>query len=439
MKKRELRIIKPIQSFLENESTGGLVLIFSMFLAMFLANSGFSYQYFHILHSHVNLTIGEVISIDKPLEFWINDFLMAIFFFLIGLEIKREIMAGELSSFSQASLPISAAIGGMVLPAFIYFLFNRSGAGVDGWGIPMATDIAFSLGILSLLGKRVPISLKIFLTALAIVDDLGAVLVIAIFYTSDISVIHLVSGLGVFFFLFFLNYLRVYKLTFYIVGGIALWYLIYMSGIHATIAGVLLALTIPAKRRVASKEIFVERVRLYIHEFHFSRQTEKKFFLTDEQSHRVDNIQSACKEISSPLQRLEHTLHPYVSFFIMPLFALANAGIKLEGNIIDALSSNIALGVMAGLFFGKQFGILLFTWIGVKLKLGKLPSDLGWPHIYGLGALAGVGFTMSLFIAHLAFHDAESLQLAKIGILVISIISSIFGVLVLINSKPKKS
>lgn len=435
----QLRIIKPIQAFLENTAAGGIILIFNTILAMFLANNSFfSEYYFKILHVHINLNIADIVHIDKPLEYWINDFLMAIFFFVIGLEIKREVIAGELSDIKQASLPITAAVGGMVIPAVIYILsINRMPEAHHGWGIPMATDIAFSLGIISLLGRRIPFSLKIFLTALAIVDDLGAVLVIALFYTTDIAFTYLAGGLLIFAFLLILNRLNIYRISIYMVLGLVLWYCFFKSGVHATIAGVLLALTIPAKRRLSSKNAFVEKVRLNLHEFHFTKQTEKKYFLTDEQSHSVDNIVYACNEVSSPLQRLEHSLHPFVAFFIMPVFALANAGIKIEGDFFHSLISPISLSVMLGLFFGKQFGIFLFTWIGAKLKLGILPADLSWRHIYGMACLAGIGFTMSLFIANLAFVEFEHIQLAKIGTLAGSVLSGIVGIIVLMNTKPK--
>lgn len=435
----QLRIIKPIQAFLENTASGGIILIFNTILAMFLANNSFfSEYYFNILHVHINLNIADIIHIDKPLEYWINDFLMAIFFFVIGLEIKREVIAGELSDIKQASLPITAAFGGMLIPALIYAFFIRTHPEAQhGWGIPMATDIAFSLGIISLLGKRIPFSLKIFLTALAIVDDLGAVLVIAIFYTTEIAFAYLAAGFLVFALLLILNRLNVYRISIYMVLGMVLWYCFFKSGVHATIAGVLLALTIPAKRRLTSKDAFVEKIRLSLHEFHFTKQTQKKYFLTDEQSHSVDNIIYACNEVSSPLQRLEHALHPFVAFFIMPIFALANAGIKIESDLLHSLVSPISLAVMFGLFFGKQFGIFFFTWAGSKLKLGKLPPDLSWKHLYGMSCLAGIGFTMSLFIANLAFDDFEHIQLAKIGILAGSILSGILGVTILATTKPK--
>lgn len=437
-KENQLGIIRPIQEFLENTASGGIVLIITTIIAMILANNSYlSEHYFSILHAHINLNIADIIHIDKPLEYWINDFLMAIFFFVIGLEIKREVIAGELSDIRQASLPIAAAIGGMILPASIYLLSIQSMPEAShGWGIPMATDIAFSLGIISLLGKRVPFSLKIFLTALAIVDDLGAVLVIALFYTSNIDFGYLLGGLGIFAFLILLNRLNIYKISIYMILGLVLWYFFFKSGIHATIAGVLLALTIPAKRRITSKDSFIEQVRLSLHEFHFTKQTQKKYFLTDDQSHSVDNIVYACNKVSSPLQRLEHALHPFVAFFIMPVFALANAGIKIEGDFLQSVISPVSLSVILGLFLGKQAGIMLFTWIGFKLKLGVLPPDLSWKHIYGMACLAGIGFTMSLFIANLAFKDFDHIQLAKIGTLAGSLLSSIFGVIILMKVKP---
>jgi NhaA family Na+:H+ antiporter len=403
------------------------VLIFSTLIAMILANSPWAHQYFEILHYKIEITFGEhLFSLNKPVEVWINDFLMAIFFFVIGLEIKREIMAGELSSIRAASLPSAAAIGGMVVPAAFYLLFNIGGQ-VNGWAIPMATDIAFTLGILTLMGKRIPLSLKIFLTALAIVDDLGGVLVIALFYTEDIRMTSLLSAGAVFGVLMMLNYFKVYRMTFYGLLGIALWLFVYESGIHPTIAGVLLAVSIPSRRRVESFDFFQDKLTQGMNMLKSNPFSKNQHFLTKDQAHGIDHIYNTSKFAMSPLQRLEHLLHPYVVFFVIPLFALANAGIPLKGELGAALTGNISLGIIAGLFLGKQIGITAFTWFAVKMKWGELPEDLNWKMIYALSCIAGIGFTMSLFIGNLAFSDPSHILQAKIGIIAGSILSGIMG------------
>ena len=426
-----IRIIQPMQEFFEKESTGGVILIISTLLAMFLANSPWGHYYFEVLHHHIDITFGErIFSLDKPIEFWINDFLMALFFFVIGLEIKREVMAGELSNIKAASLPIAAALGGMFIPALFFIVFNIGGD-INGWGIPMATDIAFTLGILTLMGKRIPLSLKIFLTALAIVDDLGGVLVIALFYTEDFNAISLLAAGGIFIALMCLNYFKVYKLSAYGILGIALWLFVYESGIHPTIAGVLLAMSIPSKRRMEDYGDFEQKLEDGLAILKKNPFEKEQHFLTTDQAHGVDHIYTSSKYAMSPVQRLEHALHPFVAFFVIPLFALANAGIPLKGDLLTSLGSNISLGIIFGLFFGKQVGIMLFTWIAVKLKLGSLPQDMNWRMLYGLACIAGIGFTMSLFIGNLAFSDDIALLQAKIGILAASILSGVVGWMVL--------
>jgi len=432
-------IVKPIQEFLKQESTGGIILIFTTILALIIANSPWSHQYFEFLHYKIDITIGEnIFSLKKPVEVWINDFLMAIFFFLIGLEIKREVMAGELSSLRAASLPIAAALGGMVVPALFYVVLNLNGE-MNGWATPMATDIAFTLGILTLMGRRVPISLKIFLTALAIVDDLGGVLVIALFYTEQIQVTSLLSAGGIFVLLMILNKAGVYKMYIYAILGIALWLFVYKSGIHPTIAGVLLAMSIPARRRFNDPTRFWHKLGIGIKMIEQEPLQKEQLFLTEHQAYGIDHIYKASLYAESPVQRLEHLLHPFVAFIIMPLFAFANAGIPLNGDLAGALTGSVSLGIIAGLFLGKQIGITLFTYIAVKLKLGSLPEDVNWTQIYGLACLAGVGFTMSLFISHLAFSDPELIQQSKIGIIAGSLISGIMGYLVLNIAAKRKA
>ncbi|MEZ5009967.1 MAG: Na+/H+ antiporter NhaA [Chitinophagales bacterium] len=435
-----LIITKPIQQFFNNQSSGGIVLIICTIAALVIANSGWGHAYESILHHHVEITLGEhFLSLDKAIHVWINDFLMAIFFFLIGLEIKREIMAGELSNIKAASLPIAAAIGGMVVPAVIYVIVNLKSGDVGGWAVPMATDIAFSLGILTLLGKKVPISLKIFLTGLAIVDDLAGVAVIALFFTSDININSLLIAAGIFVVLMLLNRFRVYRMTIYAILGLALWLFVYQSGIHPTIAGVLLAISIPARRRLKDTSLLLPKIELGTMLLKENPLTNDQLFLTENQIHGIDEIYKASKYATSPVQRLEHSLHPIVAFGIMPLFALANAGIVLDGNIIAALTSSVSLGIMSGLFLGKQLGITCFTWLAVKLKLGVLPDDVNWLQIWGLSCLAGIGFTMSLFISNLAFDDVHTITNSKIGILAGSLLSGLVGWIVLsIAAKKEK-
>lgn len=434
-----LIITKPIQQFFNNQSSGGIVLIICTIAALVIANSGWGHAYEQILHHHINVTFGEnFFSLDKAIHVWINDFLMAIFFLLIGLEIKREIMAGELSNIKAASLPIAAAIGGMILPALVYVFINLKSGDIGGWAVPMATDIAFSLGILTLLGKKVPISLKIFLTGLAIVDDLAGVAVIALFFTSDIDVNSLLIAAGIFAILLLLNRLRVYKMTIYAILGLALWLFVYHSGIHPTIAGVLLAISIPARRRMKDTSLLMPKIELGTMLLKDNPLQNDQLFLSENQVQGIDEIYKASKYATSPLQRLEHSLHPIVAFGIMPLFALANAGIVLDGNIIAALTSSVSLGIMLGLFLGKQLGITFFTWLAVKLKLGVLPDDVNWMQIWGLSCLAGIGFTMSLFISNLAYNDVHTVTNSKIGILAGSLLSGLVGWIVLSIAANKK-
>ncbi|MEJ7694746.1 Na+/H+ antiporter NhaA [Daejeonella sp.] len=372
--------LKTFRNFFRSKQIGGIILLLCVVISLSVANSTLGKKFEDLL----SLVIGyssETFSIEYSLAAWINDGLMAVFFLLVGLEIKREIIEGELSSPRKAAMPIFAALGGMVLPALAYSLFNSNTATSSGWGIPMATDIAFALGVLSLLGKRVPPSLKIFLAALAIVDDLGAILVIAFFYTDELHLAQLLYAAGIMAFLVLLNRLGVKKLFFYIIPGIFLWYFVHHSGIHATIAGVLLAMTIPTNK---------------------GRNT-------------------------SPLEKLEHMLVRPVNFLIMPIFALANTNIKFESNMVDGLLSPMGLGILGGLIIAKPIGITLFSWLSVRLGFSALPSQSTWKHIFGLGMLAGIGFTMSIFIALLSFRSMEYQLGAKFSVLVASVIAGISG------------
>ncbi|MCR8666519.1 Na+/H+ antiporter NhaA [Aestuariibaculum sp. M13] len=422
-------LLIPINRFISNSTTSGILLFASAILALILANSPLKDAYHHFWEHTFTIGFSDF-KVSKSLHHWINDGLMSIFFFVVGLELKREIMAGELSKPKNAMLPIFSALGGMVVPALLYWLWNSSGEASNGWGIPMATDIAFALGILYLLGDRVPISLKIFLTALAIVDDLGAVLVIAFFYTSDISTISLLIGAGFFAVLLLANILGVRSTVFYGVVGIGgLWMAFLLSGIHATIAGVIAALTIPGNVKIGDT-LFVKKMNELTNEFERSAPNNVSL-ITSDQLHILEKISRYSKGAMTPLQRLEHGMHPLVSYVVMPIFALANAGITFSGSFFDNLGSHVSLGVIFGLAFGKFIGVVGFSKILIKLKLATLPEGVNWRQIYGTALLAGIGFTMSLFITDLAFADPAYILQAKIGIFAASLLCGIAGYLTL--------
>jgi len=425
---------------MHDESTAGIVLLASAVMAMIWANSDWSDSYHHLWEYNISIQAGEY-GISKTLHEWINDGLMALFFFVIGLELKREIMAGELSDMGKAMLPLIAALGGMVLPALIYFLFNPVGPESNGWGIPMATDIAFALGIMSLLGKRVPLSLKIFLTALAIADDIGAVLVIAFFYTSNISMLSLSIG-GLFLIvLLAANYVGVRSTLFYGLIGIAgVWLAFLMSGVHATIAGVLAAFAIPARTKI-DEEKFIQVLEDQLRAFHAIPPNDVTL-LEPAQYKVIEKINRLTKAAGTPLQKLEYKLHPWVSYLVMPLFAFSNSGITLHSGFLNnILSSSVTLGVLLGLVVGKFIGVLIFCWVAVKMKIAALPQGVRWKQIVGVALLAGIGFTMSLFITTLAFKDAQLITAAKLGIFTASIISGVVGYFVLKKAStiPKPS
>ena len=414
-------IIRPFQEFAHTAASGGVLLLAFTVVALIWANSPWSHSYHELWHTPVTAGFGGHV-LSKPLELWINDGLMAIFFFVVGLEIKREILTGELSSPRQAALPIAAALGGMIVPALLYFAFNAGTPEVSGWGIPMATDIAFALGVLALVGKGVPDALKIFLTALAIVDDLGAVLVIALFYTSEISLAALGAGACFLLLMVVANAMGVRNpLVYWLLGG-AVWLAFLLSGVHATIAGVLGAMTIPASSLLDEKG-FVQRGRFLLSEVERKVEPGQEPLQYGNQHAAIQALERACENVETPLQRLEHGLHPWVAFCIMPLFALANAGVELGAGFVAALTQPVTLGVMIGLVAGKQIGITLFSWLAVRSGLASLPAGVTWRHIYGAAVLGGIGFTMSLFIAGLAFSSAETLAMAKAGILLASLVA----------------
>jgi NhaA family Na+:H+ antiporter len=418
-----------IFSFIRQEAFGGFLLIAVTILAMIWANSAF-YDTYHYLFHDVNLGWSAAgFSLEKSLHHWINDGLMAIFFFMVGLEIKREVIAGELSTLKKAALPIGAAIGGMLVPATIYAAlhFNNPET-IHGWGVPMATDIAFALGLLSLLGKRVPISLKIFLTALAIADDLGAILVIAIFYTESINLTGLLTSIGFLTVLLAANRMGVRRTSFYaIVGFLGVWLAFLFSGVHATIAGVLIALTIPGRTKITEKK-YIEDVVVLVDRFR-NEQPNDNSLLTQQQSHLVSKIGKLSDDANTPLQKLEHMLHPITAFFILPIFALANAGVHIQGNLFDMVLHPVSLGIIAGLVLGKFIGISLFSRLMVALKIALLPEGVSWKQIYGAGMMAGIGFTMSIFISGLAFASDDLQQIAKVGIFTASFISAILSLM----------
>lgn len=430
-------LLKPFNRFIHSESTAGIFLLICSVVALILANSPWSEAYHHLWEYEFSIGFaGHVVS--NSLHHWISDGLMAMFFFVVGLELKREIMGGELSSPKNAILPLAAAVGGMVVPALIYAFFNYGKPSISGWGIPMATDIAFALGVLSLLGNRVPLSVKIFLTALAIADDLGAVLVIALFYTSEISTINLTTGAVFMIVLLTANYLGVRSTLFYGIVGIGgLWLAFLMSGVHATVAGVLAALTIPARTKI-DEVGFVRRLRLYVSEFERIPPNDVSL-LEPEQLHLVEKIKSLTKAAGTPLQQLEHALHPVVLFVVMPVFALANAGISFEGVSLQGAVTSASMGVFFGLLAGKFIGVVGTSWLFVKMGWARLPGDMTFKNICGLGLLAGIGFTMSLFITNLALEAPMVALEAKIGILTASLLAGIAGFIVLNKTLPKNS
>lgn len=423
--------------YIDREALSGILLIICSIIALIWANSSFSHSYEELWHTHLSLRLGDFI-IDKPLHIWINDGLMALFFFYIGLEIKQEIKIGELSDISNAALPFFAAIGGMLIPAGLFVLFTFNTADIRGWGIPMATDIAFSLGILMLLGKRVPNNMKVFLTAFAIVDDIGAVLVIAIFYSETIVWSMALIALGILGIIFLLKQFDVRNSTIYILFGIAVWYFTLQSGIHPTVAGILVAFLIPTNNRIRM-QTFVKETHSALKEFWDARANATRQFLANKQLNAISEIEDYVDQVQPPLQRIEHHLHPYVSFAIMPIFAIANAGVQLQTSYDDLLTP-VSIGIMVGLVFGKTIGIVLFSWIGVQLKLASLPEGMTWNQLIGIGFLGGIGFTMALFIANLAFPNAPILlKSAKVGILLSSALAGIVGYIILSKTLPNVS
>ncbi|RME16692.1 MAG: Na+/H+ antiporter NhaA [Bdellovibrio sp.] len=435
------KLLYPIEKFMELETSGGVLLLIVTFVAMSWANSPWKESYKHLIHLPITIGIGSL-RLSHSLHFWVNDALMVIFFFVVGLEIKRELLIGELSSPKKAALPIFAAIGGMIVPALIYHAFNANGPGVHGWGIPMATDIAFAVGVITLLGTRVPFSLKVFLLALAIVDDLGAVLVIAFFYTETI----IPEALGFAAFglmaMFMMRYAGIRKHLPYIITGIFVWFCIFKSGVHATVSGVLIGLLTPLTPLYPFKELSEKistTASLLAEELR--RLPENTPSLNSPSKSLLTKLYHYSIEAQNPLDRSIKVLHPWVTFFIMPLFALVNAGVDLsEVSLNSIMSSPISIGVFLGLLLGKPIGVLLASFISVKAKIASLPQNVNWTQMSALGFLAGIGFTMALFISNLALKTPHLEAFSKIGILLASLLASIVGasIFYLIPSSTKK-
>lgn len=420
------RVYSSFEHFLHTQTTSGLVLIAATLIALIIANSPFAEVYYHIIHTDITFEVGSW-DLSHSLHHWINDGLMAIFFFMVGLEIKRELTVGELSIFKNAVLPIVAAIGGMVFPAIIYIFFNHSGVGADGWGIPMATDIAFAISILVLLGKRISPALVTFLVALAIVDDLGAVLVIALFYTQEISTLPLFLAFASFGLLFVFNRLGIHMILPYFIVGIFMWFFMLESGVHATIAGVLAAFAIPSKPKFAPVN-FTRKLRDLLDEYD-SYPVATDHTTHDKQKSILNTIQDRIYRVGTPSQRLEQSLHLPVALVVIPIFALANAGVSIDfSSICSYIISDISLGIIFGLVFGKVIGIFGISYLAIKLKIAHLPKDTTMFQIFAVSFLGGIGFTMSIFVADLAFvSNREMMFEAKVGILLASLISGLTG------------
>jgi len=428
-----VRIVRPFQQFARTGATSGVLLLVATTVALVWANSPWHASYTAVWDSPVAVAVAGR-SIQLSLLAWINDGLMAAFFLLVGLEIKRELLAGELASVRQATLPIAAAIGGMLVPALVYLSFNPSGMAAGGWGIPMATDIAFALGVLSLLGPRIPLGLKVFLTALAIVDDMGAVVVIALFYSDTLHLGPLAVSLACGVILVGLNATRIRRLLPFLAVGIVLWFALHESGIHATIAGVVLALTIPVRTRINAEE-FSSQARDLLTEFDKAETGDLLVITSKGQQEAIHALERASEGVQAPLLRLEHGLQPLVQYGIMPLFAFANAGVRLGGGEASP-AVPVTLGVLFGLALGKPLGIMLFSWLAVRLRLAALPAETSWRSLHGAAWLGGIGFTMSLFIAAQAFAGTPLLFPAKLGILLGSTLAGSVGAILLGRKRP---
>lgn len=426
-----------LHSFLESQTSGGLVLLICTVIALVVANVPALQHLQELWHVEAGISIGNF-KIEMSVMHWINDALMAVFFFVVGLEIKREMLVGELSSVKKATLPIFAALGGMLVPAAIYAIFNHGTPTSNGWGIPMATDIAFAVGVISILGKRCPSALKIFLLALAIVDDLGAIIVLALFYPShELNFVFMGLALVVFLILILFNKMKVNSPYVYMMFGLVLWYFVFRSGIHATIAGVLLAITIPSKTTINEVRFFV-KVKHLLEKFKENGNSEVEVLANPKQMEVIHDINEEVDAINPLMHRFESALHPISHFLIIPLFALANAGVTLDGSILQmSPMPAVVPGIFFGLLLGKPIGITLFSYISVKTRLAELPGGVPWKQIFAIGMVAGIGFTMSIFVDNLAFSDPVYLNMGKAAILVTSFVSAICGMLAVLLTTKK--
>ena len=402
-----------------------------------LGNSPWAESYDELTHTYFGVSLGEH-SLKMSLKHWVNDLLMVVFFFVVGLEIKRELILGQLSSFRKAILPVMAAVGGMLVPAGVYLIFNAGGPGQNGWGIPMATDIAFALGILALFGTRAPLGLKVFLTALAIADDLGAVMVIAFFYTEEVKLLPLLIAAGGLIAISLASQARIRRVGLYAALILVVWLGVFASGVHATIAGILLALVVPVRARLDPSDFF-KTVKRSMSTLQNSEVTQDSMVDDDEQFTALSDISSAANDMTPAGLVLERYLHIGQAFLILPLFAFFNAGVKIGGDFFDILSNPVSLGVILGLVVGKQVGVMLFSWLTVKSGKAELPAGVNWAQMWGVSCLAGIGFTMSIFVDELAFNDQAIIDEAKVGVLAASLIAGILGYLVLKIALPKQS
>ncbi len=419
------RVLRPFEEFTAIEASGGIVLLGAMLLALFLANSPWAAAYASLWSSALGVS-SEWLDLTRPLSFWINDGLMTIFFLVMGLEIKQELLGGQLASPRRAALPILAALGGMAVPAAVYLSVNLGTDAARGWGIPMATDIAFTVGAMALLGTRVPVGLKVLVTALAIADDIGAILVIAIAYSHSLAWLQLAAAAGVVVLLALANRMGVRSPLLYGLLGLGLWLALLESGIHTTIAGVLLAAAVPARTRIDAHE-FLARGQALLTDFGHASGDSRGLLASPDQLEALHSLEDACERAATPLQRIEHALHPWVTFGIMPLFALANAGISFAAVGGGVVAPRVTLGVALGLLVGKPVGIVVFSWLGERLGVVARPDGVSWAKMIGAGLLCGIGFTMSLFVGTLAFGESATLAAAKLGVLVGSALAALLG------------
>ncbi|MFZ2632047.1 MAG: Na+/H+ antiporter NhaA [Desulfosalsimonadaceae bacterium] len=426
------QILKPAQRFFRKEAASSLLLLAATIIALAWANFAKPGSYPLFWHTEVGIRFGETF-ISNSLIYWINDGLMALFFFTVGLEIKRELLVGEISSPQKALFPVIAALGGMAVPGIIYILFNFNTSSAAGWAIPMATDIAFAMGAIAIFGKRLPMSLRVFLAAFAIADDLGAVLIIALFYTKEIVFSNLAICGILMLMLGLVNFLWIRWTIVYALLGILIWIAVLGSGLHPTVAGIIVSLFIPAQGKYDT-DLFVQKARQRLDAFQCAENScGFSILLNEDHLNAVQGLELDCHHVETPLQRMEHALHPWVAFLILPVFALANAGLTFQGlNFPETMAHPVSLGIILGLFCGKPIGIFLFSYLSVKTGIAALPQGIRWPHIFGVSLLGGIGFTMSLFVSGLSFTNAEFLHYSKFAILFGSVISATAGILLLL-------